>query len=288
MKIMKDQKLVMYFGGIFTYGICSGITMNFFYRPLAIGSTGIQGVSQVLVELAERGIHCHLPLGVIFLVLNIPLIALSWRYIGRYFTTFTLLSVAVSSVMLDLIPVILLTEDTFLGVFLGGLINGGGVGIALKCGVSSGGVDIIALLLKKKIDLEVGILSTVVNSIIIVAVAATFGWGRVLYTIFGTLISGYTMDRVFNNQQKVQVLIITDQSQQLMTEIQQRLFQGVTLLNEVEGGYSKQPKKILLTVISKGEVPQLQGIIKTYDPMAFLTITDQCQVTGNFIKKDFT
>ena len=137
------------------YGLLVSVAMNFFWDPGHIYSSGITGMAQLLNSLFK---HTLIPIttGTWIFLLNLPLIVLAWKQIGHRFTVFTVIAVVCSSVMIKLLHPTVLTKDPLICAIFGAILNGYGTGYALKSGISTGGLDIISLTVRKLTGKSVG------------------------------------------------------------------------------------------------------------------------------------
>src|SRR5690606_35758978 len=125
----------------------------------------------------------NISVGVWLFLLNIPVTILGWKKVSKSFTLYSFISVIFSSLFLNIIPIVKLSEDIFLNAVFGGVISGLGVGITLRYGASTGGMDIIAVYLSYLVEGSVGKYNFILNSFIILAAGLLYGWEKSLYTI---------------------------------------------------------------------------------------------------------
>ncbi|MCL2112986.1 MULTISPECIES: YitT family protein [Lactococcus] len=285
-KVLKSiglEKLVNKFSAAVVYGVFSSFALNFFYQPGHVYASGATGVAQVVSELVTRLVgHDILPISVTLFLVNVPLIMLAWRGIGKQFTVYTLITVFMSSVFIHFIPVTSLTNDPVINAVFGGAIMGFGVGNAMKAGISSGGTDIVSLYVRKKTGRTVGTLSFIVNGIVVFVAGILFGWEYMLYSIIAIFVSSRVQDAIFTRQKRLQVMIVTQNPDLLMHKLFERFNHGVTILNNTEGGYTHEKRTVLLTVITMYEYQDFKSIIGRYDPKAFVSISENVRVLGNF------
>lgn len=285
-KVLKSigfEKLVNKFSAAVVYGVFSSFALNFFYQPGHVYASGATGAAQVISELIIRlSGHNLLPISAALILINIPLFFLAWRGIGTQFTIYTLITVVMSSVFIHFIPVTPLTHDPIINAVFGGAIMGFGVGNAMKSGISSGGTDIVSLYVRKKTGRKVGTLSFMVNGVIVFAAGILFGWEYMLYSIIAIFVNSRVQDAVFTRQKRLQVMIVTQNPDLLMHQLFEKFKHGVTILNNGEGGYTHEKRTVLLTVITMYEYQDLKTIIGKYDPKAFVSISENVRVLGNF------
>jgi len=290
---MEDiQKLIekhQYFGRAGTaliYATLVSIAVNFFWTPGNIYSSGVTGVAQLINTLTGRYGPFQLSTSLMLFVLNVPLLILAWFKIGKQFTVFTFISVALASIMMNLLHPIPLTHDPLICAIFGGAINGLGTGLALRYGISTGGLDIIGLTLRKKTGTKMGTLNMAFNFLIVVAAGFVFGWPYALYSAIGLVVNALVMDMVYTRQQLLQILIVTGRPKSVTDSIQNHLRRGITIVHDVEGAYKHDEKALLITVISRYEMYELQEAMEESDDKAFVSVTEIKQVMGHFYEPE--
>ncbi len=273
--------------GMFVFSI--GI--NIFVVPAELYNGGVLGISQILRTLLIR--YAHLSFGsvdvagLINLLFNIPLFFLAYRSISRGFFVRTLISVISQTMFLTVIPIpaVPLVEDTLTASLIGGIVTGAGIGIALKNGGSSGGMDILGVYYtKRRQDFSVGRLSLTVNLFIYLACALLFDITLVIYCIIYTAVSTLIMDRTHSQNISTEVFIFTKENpEQIMTYILKELIRGATYW-EAKGGYTEETTNIIFTVISKHELTALKRRLRVLDPQAFVVSKEHVGIEGKFVK----
>ena len=138
------------------YGFLSAVAVNFFFQPGHVYSSGATGLAQVITALSTRFLGFTIPVSVTFYAINIPLMILAWYQIGHKFTIFTFITVTMSSLFIQFVPEVTLTDNPIINALFGGVVMGTGIGFALKSSISSGGTDIVSLTVRKKTGRNVG------------------------------------------------------------------------------------------------------------------------------------
>lgn len=270
---------------IFSVGI------NVFVVPAGLYNGGVLGISQIIRTLLVRYAHLDFKgvdvAGVINLMLNIPLFFLAYRSISKGFFFRTLVCVFSQTFFLTVIPIpaVPIVEDTLTASLIGGIIGGAGIGLALRCRGSSGGLDILGIYFTKKYqDFSVGRLALTINLIIYGACALLFDITVVIYCVIYTSISTLIMDRTHTQNISTEVFIFTKQDpEQVMRYILEDLVRGATYW-EAKGGYTEQKTNIVFTVISKHELLALKRKLREVDPQAFLVSKENVGIEGKFVK----
>lgn len=265
----------------FFYGILVSIAMNFFWEPGKIYSSGITGLSQLTATLLHNTPFSMSP-AILILLFNIPLFILAWFQISHKFTIFTFMAVVFSSIMIKVIHPVTLTTDPIICAIFGGVVNGFGTGLALKYGISTGGLDIIGLTVRKRTGKSVGTVNIIFNIFIVIAAGFVFGWPHAFYSALSIFVNARIMDLVFTRQQKMQVIIITSNPDDVILSVQKHMRRGITIIHDAEGAYQHDKKTVLITVISRFEMPELKEAMKEADPKAFVSISENVHIMGRF------
>lgn len=268
------------------YALLASISVNFFYQPGHIYSSGITGVAQILTTLSKDLIGVHVPVSLALLLLNIPLFFLGWFKIGHKFTIFTGITVVLTSIFMQIMPEEVLSDDPIICAIFGGAVMGAGIGYALKSGLSSGGLDFLSIAIRKKTGKTIGSISIIFNLFIMLAAGILFGWQYALYSALAIFVSGKVTDAVYTKQKKMQVTIITRYPDRVIHTIQHRMRRGITIINEAEGAYHHDKQTVLLTVVTRFELPLLRSAMKEADPKAFVSIAENVQILGRFYEEE--
>ncbi|MGX7244425.1 YitT family protein [Enterococcus quebecensis] len=268
------------------YAILASVAMNFFYQPGNIYSSGITGLAQILTTLSTKVVGFKVPVSITLYALNIPLFFIAWLKIGKKFTIFTVLTVTLTSVFMQIVPQTTLSNDPIICAIFGGGVMGSGIGFALKNGLSSGGLDIFSITIRKKTGRSVGSISMYFNGLIIFVAGYLFGWQYMFYSALSIFVSGKVTDAVYTKQKKMQVMIITKNPDNVINEIQKKMRRGITIIHEAEGAYRHDKQTLLLTVVTRFELPALEAAMKESDPSAFVSISDNVKILGHFYEED--
>ena len=266
------------------YGFLSSIAVNFFFQPGHVYSSGATGLAQIISTLSSYWFGFHLPISVAFYCINIPLMILAWRQIGRKFTIFTFITVSMSSLFIHFVPVVTLTEDPIINALFGGVVMGLGIGFALRHNISSGGTDIVSLTIRKKTGKNVGSISFLVNGTIMLIAGLTFGWKYALYSMITIFVSSRVTDAVFTKQKKMQATIVTSNPDAVIEKIHNKLHRGATIIHDAEGTYNHERKVVLITVITRAEFNDFKLIMKQVDPTAFVSVSENVHILGRFVE----
>ncbi len=254
------------------YSVISSIGLNMFWLPGNIYANGITGLSQLLVQVLGDQLGISLTIPALVLLFNLPLLAIAWRKIDRKFTLYTIFAVVVTSFVMKLVPVISLTRDPVICAVFGGVLHGFSVGLTLNSDFSTGGLDIIGILVKKATGRSIGSFFIAFNVTLQFFAGLLYGWQFAFYSAAAVFISGRVVDYVNAKQKRVQLMIVTEHSQQVASSLQANLTRGITIINDVEGAFDHQEKKLLMMVVSQRELKAVKEMIHRADQRAFISV----------------
>lgn len=267
------------------------VGVNLFIVPVGLYSGGVVGLSQVIRTLLAHSVA--LPenvdiAGILYFLLNVPVLIMAWKELGRGFLIRTLICVGASSFFLSVIkaPASPLLEDPLSACVVGGILCGFALGLALTCGCSTGGLDVVGLCLSKRGSrFTVGRFSLSFNVALYAACAILFNIQTAIYSVIYTVFCSLFIDRGHQQNISVQVLIFTkDEDPQLPSNIMTRLGRGVTYW-EGKGAYTGSDLRVLCVCVSKFEVAELQETVRELDPRAFFIVQEGVRIGGNFARK---
>lgn len=254
------------------------LTVVLFLLPSGLitgGATGIAlGANRVL----------GLPVSGVLFAINISMLVLGWMVLGSRFALTTIASTILSPLFLALWERLLggmvLTDDLVLNTVFAGFGIGISLGITIRAGASTGGMDIPPLVLQKWFRLPVS-LTMMVFDIAILLVQALFSPPeQVLYGIVMVILHTIVMDKMLLlGDSRTQVKIVSTRSDEIRDAILEQIDRGVTILHG-EGGYTHEPTEVLLSVVSNRELPKLEKLVHSIDPECFLIVSRVTEVSG--------
>ena len=289
---MEINKKTLYRAGITILGnLTYAAGVNLMINPIHLYSGGFTGIAQLIRMFLIDVLH--IPqigavdyMGIIYFLINVPFFIMAYRIMGRKFCITTLISIAMASAFLSIIPVPSkpIVEDRILAALVGGLGSGYGAGLVLRAGSSQGGQDLIGVCLAKTHpDFKVGAIGIAISVTIYTICLFVYDIPTVLYSIIFAVMTGIFIDKVHTQNIKIECMIFT-KKEGLAQAILDELNRGVTTWEGI-GAYTKEDSHVIVTVISKYEEPHLREIIARIDPDAFMIITDDARVAGNFQKR---
>lgn len=264
----------------------------FFIDPHRIAPGGVYGIG-IIVHYLTKGVFSWapegLPIGTVGLILNIPLTIIGIKLLGPRFGVKTVIGFVLTSIFIDAQHYLFgyepLVDDALLSSIFGGVLVGFGLGLIFKSKATSGGSDIIAMIIAKYTRLPLGQLMIYVDSaIVLVALAAFQDWKIPLYSWIVIYITGKVIDMTIQGVSYDKTLfIISEKYEQIREKLINDLDRGGTLINGI-GMYKGQEKKIIFTNVSRREVHMLRDFIENVDPKAFITVIDANEILGNGFK----
>lgn len=255
--------------------ILIAFAFNGFLLPNKILSGGVSGIAMMI------GLVTPLNTGMTIFALNVPIFVAGYLKLGKKFVAYSVFSVAVTSTAMQYIPQKAFTDDLLLSSIFGGVIAGIGIGLIFRFRGSTGGFDIIGLLLTLNKDFPLGAVIFGMNAIVVFVAGFVFSWEEALYTMLSIYATGRVIDAIHTRHIKLTLMIVTDQGDRVKGNLLSELHRGITVV-EGEGAYTKERRKILFIVISRYELSEVKAIIRESDPNAFVNITQTVEVMGSF------
>lgn len=279
--VMNEGKriLIVIFGSFL-----AAVSLNFFLINANVYASGFAGAAQLVSSILGDFFNFNLGTGVLLFLFNIPVLILGWFKIGKSFTAYSILSVVVSTLFLEILPVYSLSNDIILNAVAGGVIGGAGVGLCLKWGASTGGMDIVAMILSRLHDRPIGIYFLSLNAVIIILAGILYEPENALYTMLTLYVTTLVIDAIHTRHTKLTVLIVTDEPEQMQQAIHKHLVRGITIV-PAKGAYSKTDKSLMYLVITRYELYELEKIIQEVDVKAFTNVIQTVGVYGFFLKE---
>lgn len=253
---------------------------NVFLFPNQVASGGVSGISTILHGLFGWNA------GLVQYAFNIPLFIAGVFILGKKFGMKSL----VGTLALPLF--VILTDDLeawtmnpLLGAIFGGITVGLGVGLVFKGNASTGGTDLLAQIITKYTGLTLGTSVLFIDGVIAVSAAIVFDLEKGLYALIGLYVTTKTIDIVqLGFSQSKMVYIITKEEDAVRDAIYAQIDRGVTKLSAI-GGYTGEPRPVLMVVVYQTEFTKLKQVLKTVDPAAFVIVSDAYEVLGEGFKR---
>ncbi|MFS0752200.1 YitT family protein [Oceanobacillus sp. 1P07AA] len=264
--------------------LLNAISLNFFLIEANVYASGFTGAAQLLSSIFNDFLGIGLSTGILLAILNVPVLIIGWFKVGKGFTIYSIISVFFTTLFLEVIPLVELSSDIILNAVFGGVIAGIAVGMTLKIGASTGGMDIVAMILSRLKDKPIGNYFLIMNSIIIAIAGFMYLPENALYTMLTLYVTTRVIDAIHTRHEKVTAMIVTKKTDELQEAIHETMVRGITIL-PAKGAYTKADKSLMYLVITRYELYDLERIIHEVDPDAFTNIVETAGVYG-FFRKD--
>lgn len=260
------------------------LAVALFLEPAGLITGGATGIALAIGRLTG------LPISGLLLFINLAMLVWGWAVLGRAFALNTLASSVLSPAFLGLFEGLLagrvLTEDIFLCTVFSGLSIGVALGLVIRSGASTGGLDIPPLVLNKWFKLPVSATMLTFDIAVLLMQAVFSPVQQVLYGVVMVLIHTIVMDKMLMlGASRTEVKIVSSQSDAICAAILAQLDRGVTILHG-EGGYTREPSAVLLSIVSNRELPRLEKLAHSIDPTCFLIVSHVTEVSGRGFSLD--
>lgn len=268
--------------------------LDAFLIPNRIAAGGVSGLATVLYYVMKQAdLAVVLPVGVQMVLMNVVLLVIGirargWRYGAKTVFGAIGLSIAVDVLALPVLrPVVphLAGNDPLLAALWGGAIMGVGIGLVFRVGGNTGGTDIIAQLLSKKVPIGIGQLMLAIDFVVLVAAAIVFGPTLALYGAVAVFIGGRAIDLVQEGLvTEKAAYIFSLKADEIGEAIVHELGRGATALKS-RGVYTGDDRDVIFCVVSRHELDDLKSVVHALDPDAFVVISDVHEVLGEGFKE---
>lgn len=277
--------IVLFTAILFSLGVM------WFLTPAGLYAAGVTGLGQIIQKIIFMASDFTMPLGALTFVLNIPLFVFGWKKVSIRFSLYSILSVVVQSIFtMGWLPVytfgIDATTNQLLFALIGGLVTGLAMGIALRFGTSTGGIDILAQALSIEKGISIGIFTMILNCMIALVGGGILSnaWEISMYTFIRIIISSIVVDKIHTAYNFVRLDIISEQVDMIADRLMKELGRGVTLIS-VEGGYTHKIKRDAFIILTSYELARAKKICTQVDPNVFVIIAPAKGTVGRFARK---
>lgn len=260
------------------------VGISIFLDPNELAPGGITGIAVILNRLV------NVETGTLYFLLNVPIVLLGiWKF-GLRFIAKTAYAISIISVFTNMLaPIGALTDDLLINAAAGGILIAVGIGWIFKAGATTGGTDIIIKILRQKFrHLKTGFLF-LCSDVIIVAISGLVfqDWTVAFYALATVVISGKALDYVLYGGDEAKMLfIMTDKSREIGRRLMDEMEVGVTYLKGT-GGWTGKEKQVIFTMVPKRRGPEVEEIVKSEDPVAFMVVTSASEIYGEGYKDLF-
>ena len=279
-KIIDIVKVIL---GSFVFSLA----VNIFIVSNNLYNGGILGLSQLIRSFLSNIFNINHDIsGIIYYILNIPILIIAYKEINKTFFVRTLFAISIQSIMLFFIPTINILDDILASILVGGILSGIGIGILLSCGASTGGTDIIGLVVtKRKANFSVGKLSLSFNVIIYLIAGIMYGLPIMIYSIIYSVLNSLMIDKMHSQNICSTAFIFCKKNPKLINDyIKNELKRDFTYW-DAKGGYDDSRTYIIYTALTKYELIKLNHFLKKYDDHVFMIKSEGVGINGKFEKK---
>lgn len=271
---MRNNRLLSMLLGNVVYAL----TVKLFLLPANLISSGTTGIALVVNHLTG------MPMSWFIFAFNMAMLMVGWWILGRKFAMTTVLSSLFYPIALEVLNRLLgdvrITEDILLNTLFAGLGLGGALGIVIRAGASTGGMDIPPLVLKKLFHIPVSVSLWTFDFCIMLTQMMFHKAEDLLYGIILLFVTSYALNKILLlGTSKTEVKIVSQQAEQIRDAILSRIDRGVTLLHG-EGGYLHTQTEVILSVVSNNEMPKIEQLARGIDPDCFMIVTRVTEVWG--------
>lgn len=240
-------------------------------------STGFSGIAIILYYVT------NLPIGLTNLVLNIPVLLVTWKWLGKSYVIATVYGTLMSSLLIDFFAFMEqtpITQDPIISAILAGITSGVGLGLVYRVGGNTGGLDPIGFIVRKYWGFQVGSVTSAFNLLVLLGGAFVVGLEPAAITLINVFVFAYVSNRVVVGfSRRKAVFIISDRTEAVCQCIMQKMGRGATILHG-EGAYTRQPKQVIMVAVNIMQIAKLKRLVEEADDKAFMLITDANEVIG--------
>lgn len=266
---------------VFFASILYAWNLRCFAKTAGLFPGGFSGVSLLLQKIGLTFFHIDIPYTFFNVVLNIFPIYIGFRFLGKKFTWYSILTIFLSSIFVDLLPAYVFTQDVLLISVFGGLLNGFAICLCLNVGTTTGGTDFISIYLSSQKGIDAWNYILLGNVIILAIAGALFGWSIALYSIIYQFCSTQVIQMLYKRYKKETLFIISDKSNEIYHAIRETTNHDATLFQGI-GCYEEKEKTLIYSVINTEVKRQLIPMIRSIDPHAFINIVKTEELEGRF------
>ena len=285
---MNKENLLSYFK-VAIGSILFAVSVNLFIVPFSLYNGGIIGLAQlirsILIEVFKLNSSFDIA-GIINFCLNVPLLIIAFKSLNASFVFKTLWSIVVQTLVLSIVPVLStpLIQDRLASILIGAIISGVGCSMILVQRGCAGGTDIIGMVLSARYPkMSVGKVGLYFNAVLFTVCALLYNIEIAIYSILQVAVFSFVVDKTHLQNIEVSVMIFTH-CPDVKTMIMQKQHRGVTYWHGI-GAYTNKETEVLVSIVSKYEIPELQKKILELDPSAFIVVSQQLEVSGGFEKR---
>ncbi len=269
---------------ICTASIIFALNLNSFVHVAGLIPGGFAGISLLIQRTVKKFTGLKIPYTPLYWAFNAMPVYISFRFIGKKFTFYSLIGIVLSSILKDIIPPMIITDDFLLCAVFGGIINGAAVTLCLYADAVSGGTDFIAIYFSERKGVDMWNYIFAMNACVLVTAGFMLGFEKSLYSIIFQFSSTQVLNLLYKHYQKVTMLIITEKPEELYNVIKDMTNHDATKFTGT-GCYKNSEKTMLYAVVSSDEIAPLSKELKKRDENAFINILKTKELYGRFFTR---
>lgn len=242
---------------------------------------GFSGVSLLLQAIGMKFFGINIPFTIFNVALNIVPAYIAYKYIGKKFTIYSIVVIILSSVLVDILPPYIFTEDILLISVFGGIINGFAISLCLNVGTTTGGTDFISIYFSHVKGIDAWNYILLGNVVILLIAGGLFGWSIALYSIIYQFCSTQVIQFMYKRYQKMTLFIISEKSDEIYRAIKNTTNHDATLFKGI-GCYEEKERTLIYSVINSEAKRELISLIRSIDNHAFINVVKTDELDGRF------
>ena len=258
------------------------LTFGFFFFIMPFNLT-IGGISGIAISL--NAFFPQIPAGIFVMIMDTILYIIAFIILGKSFGVLSIYCSFIFGGSTTLLEILLpnfkpLTDDILINLIFGIIISAIGMALVINQGASTGGTDIIAMIIRKYLSIDVGKCMLVADFFVVLLGMYTFGTKSGMYAMLGICINSIVIDKAIAGlNTRVNMMITSDRYKEINTYIIDQISRGSTIFKAV-GGFSDNEKFVINTIVSRGEYIKIKNYVKSIDPKAFVCISYVSEVLG--------
>lgn len=281
---LEKRKTVVSFLRMTLGAVMYGTGISLFLDPNRLAPGGAVGISIILNRLI--GIST----GTLYLLINIPMLIIGKKKLGNRFILRTMYVVVINTIVTNILGIIKpVTTEPFLAAVAGSILLGTGMGTVFQCGATTGGMDIVVKLLRKKYPhIKTGSFFLMIDITVVIISGFVFGeFDTAMYALITVVLTGKVIDFIlYGGDEAKLIFIVSDLSEEVVKCMMNGVKTGITLLRG-QGAYSNREKKIIMCVVRKQVAPKVLEIVKHADEKAFVIVSSATETFGEGYKDFF-
>lgn len=280
-KINKDLQMTFW---IIASALVYSVAITNFSKVGGIYPGGFAGLSRIITDVIYKYWKIEIPFGFLYLLMNIGPTYLVFKHIGKRFTIYSIMQYTLVSFITSFMPRFIYLDDPLLIAVFGGLLNGIGVGIALRNNASSGGTDFIAIYVSNRFNRPIWNYVMFANACVLCIAGLIFGWERAMYSIIYQFASTQVVQRLHQRYKMETLTIVTTKPNEVIESILSKTRHGITEIHS-QGAYSHIDNTMLYMVINQYQHRQVIKSVLDADPRAFINIQETVGIIGNYYQQ---